>query len=507
MAETRAWEVGAAGGKASEPRAAPWLPLRLAARHRTALQVAIFCLAAIACFEMGSVIAATGGLPSPYAHLFYPVLVCAAFVLPLWAVTPLAIWAGLVPSYQGFLLVDALAESGAENLLRPLTFLMVGAIVSLISGALQRQAEREAHYGQLLEEEMQRAEESWQALQQSEERYRTLLNTMDEMLLALDLDGRISEVNPAFERVTGWRRDEVLGKHFSWLLAPRTAQKLSQEMERALNEDGPRPIGDLPVRTRSGEWITVEGACAVLRRQGQPVGKVVTAHDVTERRRAEQERAGLLQRLLLAQEEERRRVSYDFHDGPVQLMAAALSFLDSFRSSQKRLDPNHPVAAAHRYLSQALDEARRIISFLRPRELEEHGLVGALQRLASDMAAHSGIEVELDTDVGDLRLSPPVESALFRIAQEAVSNAVRHSGTTRLRIGLSRRGDELVLSVRDWGRGLPEGGILAEGSGGVGLESMRERARFLGAQFSLHSWPGQGTQVTVTLPLPRPSAH
>ena len=504
MADTRIWEAGTAGAGAPIPRAAPRLLVSLGARHRALFRAAVFCLAAIACFGMGSVIAASGGLPSPYAHLFYPVLVCAAFVLPPWAVVPLALWAGLLPSYQGFLLLDGMAESGAQNLLRPITFVLVGAIVSAITGALRRQVEREAHYSQLLQEEMRRAEESWLALQQSEERYRTLVDTMDEMLLALDLDGHITEVNPAFERATGWQRDEILGRHFSWLLAPRTAQKLAEEMDKALKEPGPRPIVDLPVRTRSGDWITVEGACAVLRPQGQPVGKVVTAHDVTERRRSEQERASLLQRLLLAQEEERRRVSYDFHDGPVQLMAAALSFLESFRSSQRRMDPNHPVAVAHRYLSQALDAARRIISFLSPRELEEHGLVGALQRLATDMAQHAGIEVELETDVGDLRLSPQVESALFRIAQEAVSNAVRHSGTSRLRIGLSRRGDELVLSVRDWGRGLPAGGVLTKGSGGVGLESMRERSRFLGGQLSIHSWPGQGTQVTLTLPLRRP---
>ena len=144
---------------------------------------------------------------------------------------------------------------------------------------------------------------------------------MDEMLLALDVQGHICEVNPAFERATGWTREEVLGRHFSYLLSPRTAQKLGRELERALRENCPRPLRDLPVRTSSDRWIKVEGACAVLRRHGEAVGLVVTAHDVTERRRAEQERASLLQRLLLAQEEERQRVSYDFHDGPVQLMA------------------------------------------------------------------------------------------------------------------------------------------------------------------------------------------
>jgi PAS domain S-box-containing protein len=255
--------------------------------------------------------------------------VCAAFALPLsaalplalWAGLPLALWAGLMPSHQGFLLLIALDQSGPENLVRPLSFLLVSAIVATISAALKRQAAREASFSQLLQAQMQQAEESRQALEQSEEKYRTLVNTMDEMLLALDVQGHICEVNPAFERATGWTREEVLGRHFSYLLSPRTAQKLGRELERALRENCPRPLRDLPVRTSSDRWIKVEGACAVLRRHGEAVGLVVTAHDVTERRRAEQKRASLLQRLLLAQEEERRRVSYDFHDGPVQLMA------------------------------------------------------------------------------------------------------------------------------------------------------------------------------------------
>jgi len=503
MAGLRAWRLRVADTSTPQGPARAASLARLAARYRPLLQVLVLLLAAVAAVEMGSIIATTGGLPSPYVNLYYPLLVCASFALPLWATVPLALWAGMVPSHQGLLLVEAVAAGGPENLIRPVTFVLVSAIVAVISAALRSQAEREARFARLLQMEMRRAEESWQALEQSEEKYRTLVNTMDEMLVALDADGYITEVNPAFERVTGWRREDALGKHFSWLLSPRTAQKLGRELQRALGENGPRQIGDLPVRTRDGQWIAVEGTCAVLRRQGQAVGVVVTAHDVTERRRAEKERASLLQRLLLAQEEERRRVSYDFHDGPVQMMAAAHSFLESYLARGGSLDPNHPIVLAHRYLSEALDEARRIISLLRPKELEEHGLAGALQRLVSELADHTGIETELETDIGDLRLEPQVESALFRIAQEAVTNAVRHSGTRRLKVSLERQGDELVLTVRDWGRGLPSGGAVGGSGAGVGLESMRERARLLGAYFSVHSWPGQGTQVTVTLPLQR----
>ncbi|GBD12671.1 Sensor protein VraS [bacterium HR24] len=117
------------------------------------------------------------------------------------------------------------------------------------------------------------------------------------------------------------------------------------------------------------------------------------------------------------------------------------------------------------------------------------------------MRERSGIETEVETNVEGLRLEPHVESALFRIAQEAVSNAVRHSGTRRLRVSLEQRGDELVLTVRDWGKGLPEGGLVGGRAAGVGLESMRDRARLLGARFDIRSRAGEGTEVTVALPL------
>ena len=502
MAGIRTWRLTAREGRAAAAAhvLVPGLPAWLA-RYRLLVQAGIFVLGVVAAVEVGSLVAATGGLPNAYVHLFYPLLVCTAFALPAWAGMLLALWAGLIPSHEGFLLVSAVSDGGLDNLVRPLTFVLVSGLVASMSHALRRQAEKEMQYAQLLQAEMERAEDSWQALQRSEEKYRTLVNTMDEVLVALDTEGRITEVNAAFERLTGWSRQEVLGKHFSHLVPPSAAGRLGRDFRRIIEQGGSGKLHDLSIRTRSGSWVTVEGTCAVLMSQGEPVGVVATAHDVSERRRAEEERAQLLRRLLLAQDEERRRVSYDFHDGPVQLMAAAHSFLDAYRAKHPYQGADHPIGLAHRYLSEALEEARRIISLLRPKELEEHGLAGALRCLADDVRERSGIETEVETNVEGLRLEPHVESALFRIAQEAVSNAVRHSGTRRLRVSLEQRGDELVLTVRDWGKGLPEGGLVGGRAAGVGLESMRDRARLLGARFDIRSRAGEGTEVTVALPL------
>lgn len=500
MAGIRAWRLRAEAGGRPGLTVVILRLLASLARHRLFCQTVLFLLAAAAAVEVGSLVAATGGLPNPYVNLYYPLLVCTAFALPIWAGLALALWASLIPSPAGLLLLSDVSTGDLEGLLRPLTFVVVSGLVASISYALRSQAARAMEYARLLQAEMERAEESWRAMQRSEEKYRTLVNTMDEVLVALDAQGHIVEVNAAFERLTGWSREEVLGKHFSHLVPRTVARKLSRDFRQVMEEASGTQLHDLPICTRSGGWITVEGTCAVLMSQERPAGLVVTAHDISERRRAEEERAQLLRRLLLVQDEERRRVSYDFHDGPVQLMAAAHSFLDSYRAKFGDLGPEHPIALAHRYLSKAIEESRRIISLLRPKELEEHGLVDALRYLANDVRERFGIEAEVETNVDGVRLKPHVESALFRIAQEAVSNAARHSGTRRLMISLEERQGELVMAVRDWGNGLPEGGNVRGVSAGVGLESMRDRARLLGARFDIRSRPGEGTEVVVSLP-------
>jgi signal transduction histidine kinase len=206
-----------------------------------------------------------------------------------------------------------------------------------------------------------------------------------------------------------------------------------------------------------------------------------------------------------AREDERRHLARDLHDGPAQTLAAALFEVDLAVSALDRAPATarEELLAARALLRDALDDVRALMAGLRPRLLEERGVVVALNEMAA-MPPLWGTEVSVETQgIGPgERLPADVELALFRIAQEAVSNARRHGAANRVRVSLAVRPRVAELLVVDDGCGFlwePEFGWSSRGDG---LPGMRERAELLGGTLRVESAPGAGTRVAALLPLP-----
>jgi signal transduction histidine kinase len=216
----------------------------------------------------------------------------------------------------------------------------------------------------------------------------------------------------------------------------------------------------------------------------------------------------LVGRLLLAQEEERRRVAYEVHDGLAQLAAAAQQHLEAFASHYRPRSPGR-----QQELQRALDlaqrtvrEARQVIGDLRPAALDDFGLATAL-RLEVDALRAEGWQMSFEQRLGSRRLPPMIETALFRVAQEALANVRKHARTTRVLLRLERRARIVCLQVRDWGRGFQPAAVLASSgpSERVGLLGMQERIAWLGGRCTVRSRPGGGTRIVVEVPLPAPT--
>ncbi len=221
---------------------------------------------------------------------------------------------------------------------------------------------------------------------------------------------------------------------------------------------------------------------------------------------AERERRlqDLVERLLAAQEEERRRVAYEVHDGLAQVAASAHQHLQAFAGYHRPRSP-----AARQQLERALDlaqrtvrEARAVVANLRPTALDDFGLAAAL-KLEVETLLREGWKIDYCQELGDERLPAPVETALFRMAQESLTNVRKHADTTEVRIVLGRSGTTVSLEVRDRGQGFDPGAVPYNGGADerVGLVGMRERITLLGGQFTIESTPGAGTRVMAAVPL------
>ena len=224
------------------------------------------------------------------------------------------------------------------------------------------------------------------------------------------------------------------------------------------------------------------------------VGRVVHAFNaMLERLEGERQRSG--RRVLAAQEAERVGIARDLHDAVGQLLTGVLLELNSIAEAA----PEHrrEIDETKETVRRALDEVRRISSELRPDMLEHLGLVSALTELTTTFGRVSGIDLERDFDPSLPQLDPETELAVYRIAQESLTNIARHSNASHVTIALERDPDSIVLLVRDDGRGFD--GSMPEEHGG--LRSMRERALLVDGALAIKESPRGGVEVRLEVPI------
>jgi len=223
-------------------------------------------------------------------------------------------------------------------------------------------------------------------------------------------------------------------------------------------------------------------------------------------RRSYEARGLLLRRFFADQERERARVARDLHDGVGQHLTALLVGLRALEDGAASAPDRTPEAARalREIAALAHAEVRGVARALRPALLAELGLVAALERLCEDAGRDSGVEVTLRCDDAVPRLSEACETALYRIAQEALANVSRHAAAKHARVSLVCDGDDVTLSIADDGCGFVEvAGADAAGRDGFGLGSMRERTRLLGGTLRVRSRPGDGATIEARIPVAR----
>ncbi|HSJ25146.1 MAG TPA: ATP-binding protein [Longimicrobiales bacterium] len=290
----------------------------------------------------------------------------------------------------------------------------------------------------------------------------------------------------------GWR---VLGLFGLALMASVATNavilRLALQPVKRLQEAAERVhAGDMAARAESSRLADRE-----LERLTETFNSMLASSESYRRRLRE-----TAQRALAAQEEERKRIAQELHDGIAQTMAALRVRLRVARALEDSTVRDQLVERVGAELGEAIEEVRRIAQGLRPPALDMLGLAPAIESCARGMGG-AGTALELDVEVEAVEglLSPEAELVLYRIVQEALSNASRHAGAARVRVRLGRRSGGVEAVVEDDGRGFD---VAAEMSrGGLGLFGMQERAGYVGGTVNIESSPDRGTTVRATIPV------
>ncbi len=367
-------------------------------------------------------------------------------------------------------------------------------------------------------------------LRAGQERFHSLVRESSDIIAILEADGTIRYVSPASLRVLGYRPEELIGTNaFSYAHLEDAERARSRFLDQVTASTKVQPPIEYRVPRADGSVCYLEMVATNLLDDPSVQGIVVNCRDTTERKQAmleiqrmnqtleervaertaqlcerEKQLEDLVDKLLRAQEEERRRVAYEIHDGLAQVAIGAQQLLEAF------VDEHSPGSAARpeglerplELARQTVVEARRVIEGLRPAVLEDLGLAAAIRTQVERLQAEGWV-ITYEEALGGERLPPDIEVAIYRVAQEALTNVRKHAQALRVHVSLAREGGKVCLEVRDEGRGFDPLGILRSGNSGerLGLSSMRERATLLGGELRVTSEPGAGTSVAVEVPL------
>jgi PAS domain S-box-containing protein len=338
-------------------------------------------------------------------------------------------------------------------------------------------------------------------LRASEARYRYLVDNSPDIVWTADADGIITYMSETSEAVLGWPPDEIVGRHLTTFIHPDSLEFVRGQYAASLELTEPRDLRyRFDGRHRDGSRVALEMHARTIVEDGRYRGVHGSVRDIRARERLERDLRR--QAAELAAGEERSHLARELHDSVTQ---ALFSMTLVARSIELLLDRDPAAARAkletlRELQHDALAEMRALIFELRPASLETEGLVRALRThcAAVEGRAGLGIVIEADDEDWEERLAPDVESALFRIAQEALNNVVKHAAATHVHIGLARTEREARLSVTDDGAGFDPRRIP---EGHLGVAGMRARAEKLGGRLSVESSPGRGTRIEAAIPL------
>lgn len=339
--------------------------------------------------------------------------------------------------------------------------------------------------------EFKRAED---AMRDSLTRLSAVVDTAVDAIITIDERGRIESVNPATERLFGYARDEMVGHNVKLLMPEPYRGEHDGYIQRYLRTGDARIIGigrEVVGLRKDGSTAPLNLSVSEFRLGGRRMFTGIL-HDVTERRRLERE-------VLDISSAEQRRIGQDLHDGLCQELVgvAFATKLLAGRLQGKLPEEAAAVRDVAALVDGAIDQARALAHGLSPVELQGGDLAAALVALAAKVSSLFQVACQCRCDERLVLADGSTATHLYRIAQEAVSNAVKHGRAGEIELALTSTDAWVTLSVKDDGRGMP---AVLPATAGIGLSTMSYRARVIGASFSVQPRPGRGTVVTCVLP-------
>ena len=331
------------------------------------------------------------------------------------------------------------------------------------------------------------------------EEFQAVFSAAPDGFLIVRADGTIRAANEKVRLLFGWAPDELEGRPIEMLIPSAVRDRHREQRESFQRNPHDRPMGaglDLTAAHRDGTEFPVEVSLSPWNTPGGATQIICSVRDVREYRRLQNFSEGALR----ASEEERKRIARELHDDTAQRLATLILRVRQLAGESDDTARGLLFEQVRSEIVEAADEVKRMARGLRPPEIEELGLALALQAHVRNLRESGVFRVRAELGHVDPFLDATAKLALYRIVQEALSNARRHSGADSAVVRLAFEEGAVIAEVTDQGKGFPLA-TAVDGQRGLGLIGMQERTSMIGGRISVASVPGEGTRVRVVVPV------
>jgi PAS domain S-box-containing protein len=344
--------------------------------------------------------------------------------------------------------------------------------------------------------------------------FQLLMENALDIVTVIQPDGTILYTNPAITRVLGYDLRERPGKNIYDFVHPEDTPVVKEAIERTLKDPETIDLVEFRYRHKDGSWRHLEAIRKNLIHNPAVAALVINARDITARKESEQvlrrseaalreshqQLAALTTRLLKIEEGEHRRLARELHDDLNQQLAIISVEVDLLATNlpDDKEEICERLREVGRQLGRLSDDLHRMAHQLHPSTLEDLGLVSALRSYCAEISKRHGLSISFQPDNVPRQLPSELVLCLYRVAQEALRNVVKHSSAKEALVSLTAADLKIRLLIKDSGAGFQ----IAKQKGGLGLLSMEERVRLAGGTLSVTSSPGDGTSVEASIPLP-----
>ena len=330
----------------------------------------------------------------------------------------------------------------------------------------------------------------------------SIVRSAETAILSVDKDLHVLTWNAAATRLFGYEREEILGRSVMCLV-PKEALERGTRLANTVLKGNSLSPRKFRILRKDGTSIFVSfTASPIPDVDGNVVGGAAVIRDMTAEVEAEaalERERDTLKRLLEAYDRERKLIAYEIHDGLAQYIGGATMQLQALMNlpEENREASKQIIEVCYSLMNRGLRETRGLINGLRPPVLDEFGVIASIEHMACD-EEDAGFPVHFTHQVSFQRLQPLLENGIFRIVQEGISNAKKHSQAGSVQVRIHQKEDKILIEIQDEGVGFDPDALTSQS---FGIRGMRERVRLLNGEMEIRSAKGEGALLRVSLPL------